>query len=56
MFRRFERLKTDARGATAIEYGLILALVVLAVMGTLFYFGAQANNMWNKVANEVNKS
>ena len=43
----------DSRGATAIEYGLIAALVVLAMMGGLSTLGGGTNGMWGKVGNEV---
>ena len=43
----------DSRGATAIEYGLIAALVVLAMMGGLSKLGGGTNGMWGKVGNEV---
>jgi pilus assembly protein Flp/PilA len=56
VFERFKRLKTNMKGATAVEYGLILALVVLAMMAALSSFATSANNMWYRVANEVNNN
>ncbi|HTH27735.1 MAG TPA: Flp family type IVb pilin [Sphingobium sp.] len=56
MLDRFKRLKGDAKGATAVEYGLILALIVLAMMAALTNFATKTNNMWYKVANEVTNS
>ncbi|MET0249215.1 MAG: Flp family type IVb pilin [Sphingobium sp.] len=41
------------RGATAIEYGLILSLVVLAILATLSSFASKTTGMWNNVAAEV---
>jgi pilus assembly protein Flp/PilA len=41
------------RGATAVEYGLILALVVLAMIAALSNIATKTNNMWNNVATEV---
>jgi len=46
-------LGRDRRGATAIEYGLIAALIVIAMMGGLRTLGGGANGMWGKVGNEV---
>ena len=37
------------RGATAIEYGLIAALIVIAMMGGLRTLGGGAGGMWTKV-------
>jgi pilus assembly protein Flp/PilA len=47
------RLRSDKRGATAIEYGLIAALIVIAMMGGLSALGGGANGMWGKLANIV---
>lgn len=46
-------LRHDRRGATAIEYALIAALIVIAMMGGLRTLGGGANGMWGKVGNEV---
>lgn len=46
-------LGRDSRGATAIEYGLIAALIVIAMMGGLSTLGGGANGMWGKLGNEV---
>ena len=52
--REFLRaLGREKRGATAIEYGLIAALIVIAMMGGLRTLGGGANGMWGKVGNEV---
>jgi pilus assembly protein Flp/PilA len=44
-------LLQDQRGATAIEYGLICAMIVLAMMTGLQMFADSANDMWTNVAN-----
>lgn len=43
----------DERGATAVEYGLILALIFLAMVGAVSQFGQTTINMWDYVSNEV---
>ena len=40
----------DNRGATAIEYALILSLVFLAMMGGVQAFSTQLIAMWNHVS------
>ena len=40
------RLRSDKRGATAIEYGLIAALIVIALLGGLSTLGGGAGGMW----------
>jgi pilus assembly protein Flp/PilA len=47
------RLRSDKRGATAIEYGLIAALIVVAMMGGLSALGGGAGGMWTKLKNTV---
>jgi len=51
--RTFRRLRSDKRGATAIEYGLIAALIVIAMMAGLSTLGGGANGMWGKLATRV---
>ena len=45
------RLRTDKRGATAIEYGLIAALIVVAMIGGLKTLGGGAGGMWSDLSN-----
>lgn len=41
------------RGATAIEYGLIVALIALAVIGSMTTVATKTINMWSNVTNAV---
>lgn len=52
----FLNLLSDQRGATAIEYGLIAALIVIAMMGGLRTLGGGAGGMWTKVHDNVQSS
>jgi len=45
------RLRRDNRGATAIEYGLIVALIGVAIMGALSNLGGGVGGMWSKLDN-----
>ncbi len=45
-------LLRSERAATAVEYGLIAALICIAALGSLKYFGSVAMNVWNGVASE----
>ena len=49
-------LRADTRGATAIEYGLIAALIVVAMMGGLASLGGGAGGMWTKLNNTLTNS
>ena len=43
----------DESGATAIEYGVILGLVVLAIVGALKSLQGSVQNMYSYVVTEV---
>ncbi|KZY24275.1 hypothetical protein A3726_16035, partial [Erythrobacter sp. HI0037] len=38
------------RGSPAVEYGLILALIFLAIIGGIQAFGAVATTLWSDIA------
>ena len=50
----FRTLGANQRGATAIEYGLIAALIVIAMMGGLQSLGGGVGGMWGKLGNLTN--
>lgn len=43
----------DRRGASTVEYGLILAFIVLMMFGALMKMGGVTKDMWNDVAEKV---
>lgn len=49
MLELCKQLAWDRRGATAIEYGLIVALIFLAIAGAVTGFADSANAMWDYV-------
>jgi len=51
--RTLHRLSADQRGATAIEYGLIVALIALAMIGALSELGGGAGGMWTNISAAV---
>lgn len=46
-------LAGDQRAATAIEYGLILAVVTMAMMGALVGVADVTTNMWGNISSKV---
>ena len=48
------RLGADQRGATAIEYGLIAALIVIGMMSGLQTLGGGSGQMWGNLAAKAN--
>ncbi|CAN5286660.1 hypothetical protein BH10PSE13_BH10PSE13_07420 [soil metagenome] len=55
VYRLLGSLKRDEKAATAVEYGLIIAMVVLAMMVALQNVATRTNTMWSNVANEVTR-
>ena len=53
MSKLINRFLKDESGATAIEYGLIAALVAVAIMVGAGMLGTQLNNKFGAVANAV---
>jgi pilus assembly protein Flp/PilA len=47
------RLRSDKRGATAIEYGLIAALIGVAIISSLSKLGGGSNGMWGQLDTEL---
>ena len=52
-FAKLTRLIREEKAATAVEYGLIVALIVLAMMAGLNMFASTTIAMWNDVATKV---
>ncbi|WP_260582253.1 Flp family type IVb pilin [Sphingopyxis sp. PET50] len=44
------RLLRSTKAATAVEYGLILALIFIAAMGAITSVGKSTIGMWNNVS------
>jgi len=51
--RKFRSFRADKRGATAIEYGLIVALIAVAAIGGMSALGGGAAGMWGKLSTNV---
>jgi pilus assembly protein Flp/PilA len=47
-------LGADQRGATAIEYGLILALIAIATISGMQSLGGGVGGKWGGLANTMN--
>lgn len=51
---RFVKLLKNIKGATAIEYGLIAALIAVAAIGAMTSVGGKLNTTFNNVSNSLN--
>ncbi len=49
----FKRFLRDEDGATAIEYGLIVSLIFLAIMGAVKSFSAANNAMYSDISSAL---
>jgi len=49
-------LGRDQRGATAVEYGLIVSLIVIAMLVAFQNVASVTTNMWNEVSTKVETS
>lgn len=56
MLRTVHKFLTDETGATAIEYGLIAALVSVAAIAALGAMGDSLSNMFSTVAGELDNA
>lgn len=48
-----QRLWKDDSGATAVEYGLIVACVTLAILGGLSLFAGNENAMYTRISTTI---
>jgi len=46
-------LRSNKDGATAIEYGLIAALIAVAIIGAITLLGTDLGNTFNNVGNSL---
>lgn len=50
---RLPNLARDTRGATAVEYGLIIALCVLAMLVAFSALATKSGGLWGDVSTQV---
>ncbi len=50
---KFLKLIKNEKGATAIEYGLIAALIAVAAIGAMTSVGQKLNSTFNNVASSL---
>lgn len=50
--RYLRKLRANQRGATAIEYGLLAALIAVAAIGGMQTLGGGVGGMWGKINTE----
>lgn len=55
MLKRVRNLRRNDAGATTVEYGFILALIVVVVMGGIIGVASVTVEMWDDVADNVTR-
>jgi pilus assembly protein Flp/PilA len=54
--KNLRKMFADKKGATAIEYGLIAALIAVAAITAMGTLGTNLSNTFNKVGNSIKTS
>lgn len=52
----FGRVQDDERGASLVEYALLLALIAVVAIAALIFLGHSVSNTLNTVGNAVNNA
>ncbi len=50
-----DRFTKEEKGATAVEYGIMVALIAIAVIGAVTLIGTNLTDTFNNIANQVHK-
>ena len=53
---RGQKAKMDERGASAVEYGLLIAGIAALIVAIVFLFGGVIRNIFQSTCNQVGKS
>ena len=53
MLELIRRITRCEQGATAVEYGLIVSLIVIAMITALTGTANSTTDMWNRVSNQI---
>ena len=51
-----KKIAADRKGATAIEYGLIASLIVIAIIGALNTFATETVGLWTTVESAMSSA
>jgi pilus assembly protein Flp/PilA len=53
--KMFRKIFANKKGATAIEYGLIAALIAVAAVGAMSNLGSQITKTFNNTSTQMSK-
>lgn len=55
-YTRFQVWKASDEGATAVEYGLMVALIAVAIIGAVTLLGGNLSGLFNGVGAKIPKT
>lgn len=53
MLKLFQRLAVDRKGGTAIEYGLIASVIVVALIASIIQLANTTTGIWGNVNSKI---
>jgi len=53
LMQKLRSFLADEQGATAVEYGLMVALIAAVILGTVAFLGGELNTKFNAVKEAV---
>lgn len=56
IFSLLPRISSDERGATAVEYSLICAMIMLSVLVTVQGMASEISTMWTNIGSQVDEA
>ncbi|KQQ20871.1 hypothetical protein ASF48_09880 [Rathayibacter sp. Leaf299] len=51
-----DRLREEQKGATAVEYGLLVGLIAVVIIGVVVFLGPQLGSIFATVSNDLPKA
>ena len=48
-----DRLKKDEKGATAVEYGLMVGLIAVVIIGAVVFLGEELDGLFTQIGTEL---
>lgn len=53
LITRISKILHEEEAATAVEYSVMLAMILLAVLGVIGTVGSQSGGMWNGIVGDL---
>ena len=48
-----DRVRREEKGATAVEYGLMVGLIAVVIIGAVVFLGEELNGLFTEIGNEL---